>query len=138
VSVLRNNLSVIEGKCAVSAQELDHAERLSFRILRIVGLREQAEAASAATANQRDRAFTLFVRCYDQIQRVVYFLRWNEDDADTIAPSLYPSRPRKSQRGTETEPVATQPATAATTTTSTPTASPSASVDPTGNGPFVQ
>jgi hypothetical protein len=32
------------------------------------------------------------VHAYDQTRRAVIYLRWNEGDADTIAPSLYKGR----------------------------------------------
>ena len=54
--------------------------------------------AAAESAEQRDRAFTLFIRCYDQIRRAILFLRWEQDDADTIAPSLYPGYPRRMRK----------------------------------------
>jgi len=128
ITVLRNNWAGIEGKCGVTTEELDRAERLSHRMLRVVGLREQAPAASKVTADQRDRAFTLFINCYDEIQRVVSFLRWKEDDVDTIAPTLYAHRPRKA-RNEPAEPAAAQPMTPPAP------ASPPAPAQPTGPSP---
>ena len=47
-------------------------------------------------AERRSRAYTLFVRAYDQCRRAAAYLRWNEGDADEFAPSLFTSRgPRK-------------------------------------------
>jgi hypothetical protein len=37
----------------------------------------------------------LLAQVYDQCRRAVFFLRWNEGDADAIAPSLYTKRPRR-------------------------------------------
>ncbi len=82
----------IEGKCALSTADLDHAERLAARLLRVAGLREQGPVQTAATAELRQREFTAFCRSYDQIRRAVIFLRWSEGDADSIAPSLYAGR----------------------------------------------
>ncbi|MBI5479925.1 MAG: hypothetical protein HY906_13755 [Deltaproteobacteria bacterium] len=42
--------------------------------------------------DRRDRAFTLLVNAYDTFQRAVTYLRWNEGDAGTIAPSLFDYR----------------------------------------------
>jgi hypothetical protein len=43
----------------------------------------------------RQRLFTLFVTAWDQVRRALGFLRWNEDDVDDIAPSLYAGRARR-------------------------------------------
>ena len=48
----------------------------------------QAEGA----AERRLRAFALFMRAYDACRRAIAYLRWDEDDADTIAPSLFKGR----------------------------------------------
>ena len=42
------------------------------------------------------RAFTLFSRAYDATRGAVTYLRWNEGDADDIAPSLYKGREGRS------------------------------------------
>lgn len=42
------------------------------------------------------RAYSLFVRAYDQCRRAVSYLRWEEGDADDEPPSLFANRgPRK-------------------------------------------
>ncbi|HEX4334524.1 MAG TPA: hypothetical protein VH062_01350 [Polyangiaceae bacterium] len=46
----------------------------------------------AASSDLRTRAFTLFVNAYDQVRRAVSYLRWDDDDAGTVAPSLYVRR----------------------------------------------
>ena len=92
VSVLRRHWTTIQGKCACSMEEIDRAEKLATRMLRLVGLREQAPAVSAAWADSRTRAFTLLIRHYDAARRAVSYLRWHQGDADAIAPSLYAGR----------------------------------------------
>jgi hypothetical protein len=64
----------------------------------------------AAAATRRARAFTLFMNAYDACRRVVAFLRWNEGDADSIAPSPFLKGARR--RATEVVDVgaATDPA----------------------------
>jgi hypothetical protein len=145
-SLLRRNWETVSTKTAVTMSELDRAEILSDQLLSAVGAREQAPAVIAEVAQQRQRVFTLLVNSYDQARRAINFLRWNEDDLETIAPSLYAGRTarKKSEPGT-TGPVTTStvPATtgggAATTpslgvTPSTPTAP--VSVGLPGGSPF--
>ncbi|MBN1606708.1 MAG: hypothetical protein JW940_08740 [Polyangiaceae bacterium] len=102
-SVLQDNWSEIEGKCATNEAEIDRAIKLAQRILRVVGLREQAPTSVAAASDRRVRAFTLFWRAYDQARRAVGYLRWDDDDADQVAPSLYAGRGNGRRRATETE-----------------------------------
>lgn len=91
-ALFRENLGQLQGKCAVQATDVHRAEQIAAEILRTVGLREQGPTSVAATSDMRARAFTAFVRVYDQARRIVTFLRWNEDDVGSIAPSLYAGR----------------------------------------------
>jgi hypothetical protein len=40
----------------------------------------------------RQRLYSLFMSDYDQLRRAVTYIRWNDGDADTIAPSLFIKR----------------------------------------------
>ena len=95
VSILKQAWPQIEGKCATQLAELDRADKVAMRILRVVGLRDQAPAVVAAPADNRARAFSIFIHAYDEVRRAVAYLRWSEGDADSIAPSLYAGRKRK-------------------------------------------
>jgi len=135
-SVARGSWTRIEGKCGITLKELDRADKIVAHMLRLVGLREQAPEIVAAAAEERDRAFTLFVRSYEQVRRAVLYLRWDEDDADEIAPSLYAGRRRN---GTVNKPE-DQPAPIVVAPTpvapNAPPAAPATPTVPTG-GPFV-
>jgi hypothetical protein len=72
--------------------ELDQAESIGEQLVNAVGTREQAPAVAAEVTQQRQRMFTLFLNSYDQVRRAVTYLRWNEGDIDTVAPSLYAGR----------------------------------------------
>ena len=86
-ALLRDSWDRVSAKTAITMTELDQAEELSDKLLSAVGAREQAPAALAEVSVQRRaRFFTLFVQSYDQVRRAIDFLRWNEDDLETIAP----------------------------------------------------
>jgi hypothetical protein len=89
--------------------ELNRAQNLGVELNIDIGQRNQAPAAVATVALERQQAFTLFVRAYDQIRRGVSYLRWDEDDVDTIAPSIYAGRKHKSSTDAKTKP-AVEPA----------------------------
>lgn len=98
--VLKDNWERVEGKCATTRVEVEHALKVAAHLLRLAGLKEQSPAVLAQATEIRLRAFTLFTRAYDDARRAVIYLRWHEDDADEIAPSLYAGR-----RGARKKPV---------------------------------
>jgi len=82
----------IQGKTAATLAEIEHAAQLGPQLLTALGVRDQTRVTPSEAADRRVRAFSLLVRAYDQIRRAVSYLRWDEDDGDTIAPSLYKGR----------------------------------------------
>jgi hypothetical protein len=92
---------------------VDRAAELAPELLVALGERGHGKTASsaAAAADRRARAFTLLVDAYDACRRAVTYLRWNEGDADLIAPSLFKLRgPRRSPAEAPPEPPAPAPA----------------------------
>jgi hypothetical protein len=114
-SVLRLNWDKIASKTAIQPSELDTAESIGEQLVSALGAREQAPAAAAEQAQQRQRNFTLFAKAYDQVRRAVSFLHWDQDDVERIAPSLYAGRNTGRKKS---DPA--QPGTAPTTGTSLP------------------
>jgi len=121
--VMRQDWDKIQNKSGTTADDLKAANQMSVRLMRIVGLREQGPALLAAATDQRLRAFTIFINVYEDVRRAVAYLRGRQGDADAIAPSLYPGRPRKRA----TDPVPTVPGT-------TPPAGTVPNTSPTGSG----
>jgi len=93
-NLMRDCWSVIQGKTALSASEIQQAKDVGERLVRAAGLREQAPAVVADAAHVRQQAMTLLILAYDETRRAVGYLRWHPDDAATIAPSLYGGRTR--------------------------------------------
>ena len=92
VALFKEHWSVIQSRTPVTWQLLQDAGRRATELLEAVGLREQAPLVLAATALTRHRAFTLFLRAYDDVRRAVVYLREARGDAEAIAPSLYLGR----------------------------------------------
>jgi hypothetical protein len=84
--------STLEGKMPLQAKELREAETLADDLISAVGRRERASTQATAASDRRQRAFTLLTSAYDQARRAITYLRWNEGDAELIAPSLYAGR----------------------------------------------
>ncbi|WP_437681947.1 hypothetical protein [Sorangium sp. So ce131] len=83
----------IAGKTAATEEEVKRAGEIGPQLLAALGVREHGKGPGPTeAADKRARAFALLVHAYDQTRRAVAYLRWNEGDAETIAPSLYKGR----------------------------------------------
>jgi hypothetical protein len=86
----------IAGKTPVTEQELARAQELAPRLLAAAG-RPGTDEVSTRARNRRARAFALLGIAYGQVRRAVTFLRWDQGDADQLAPPLHTARaPRRS------------------------------------------
>ncbi|MEN9581964.1 MAG: hypothetical protein RJA70_4973 [Pseudomonadota bacterium] len=92
VQLFRKRFAALQGRMAVTEAELDRAAQLGQELMTAAGVKEQAHMGVNAAALLRHRAFTLCARAYDQARRAVIYLRWDEGDADQIAPSLWAGR----------------------------------------------
>lgn len=103
-ALFANNWDAIQGKTAATEAEVERAGKLGPLILAALGMREQgAVVLPAEAAAKRARAFTLFVRAYNETRRAVTYLRWHERDADELSPSLYKGRGRRGGAAGEAE-----------------------------------
>ena len=95
VDLFRKGAARVEGKTPVIEAELADAERLAADFGDALGLREHGDAEDSdanESALNRRRAYTLFWSAYDQVRRAVTYLRWDTQDAERFAPSLYAGR----------------------------------------------
>ncbi|NUP10021.1 MAG: hypothetical protein HOW73_28565 [Polyangiaceae bacterium] len=91
-TMLRTNWGKVKTKSAIDARELDDAEDLAERLTTAIGLREHAVKARLEATRTRHQAFTLFERGYQEVRRIIAFVRHYEGDAERIAPSIYRGR----------------------------------------------
>lgn len=104
VALLRDNWSRIKDRTGLTAEEVDEGEMYADQLLTAIGERAMAPATASLTLDLRQRAYTLFMRAYEEIRRIVTYLRWYEGDADLIAPTVYASRKKgKADDGTPEE-----------------------------------
>lgn len=84
----------IHDKTPITRAQVDEAAAIGPSLL--LALSEAPLPKSGDTTDMRQRAFTHLVGAYNKIRRAVSFVRWDEGDAETFAPSLYAkSRKRK-------------------------------------------
>jgi len=102
-ALLRDSWPNIANRTATRMTDLERAEILGDGLISAIALRDQSTAKAVESADQRQRAYTLFVSAYDELRRAVVFLRWYEGDADVIAPSLYAKRKARRAKQVPTE-----------------------------------
>lgn len=101
----------IASETPVKTADLDRADELASRMADALGKKQQG-AQRAIALETRTRAFSYLVRQYDELRRMVTFVRWFDGDFDRIAPSLYASRGRRKAKD-EDEAVVDAPVTPA-------------------------
>jgi hypothetical protein len=92
----RQNWAALEGKTGVTLEEIARAEDLAQQMMTVLAARERSQVGVLPALERRSRAFTLFLRAWDEVRRAIVYLRWHEGDADRLAPSPYANRRRKS------------------------------------------
>lgn len=107
VTVLRAHWASIRDVTPIKQADIDRAELLALQMATAMSSRDHGTHRVAA-AELRTRAITKLIKQYDQIRRVLTYVRWDEEDADVIAPSFYARRPRRTE---DAEATPTQPAT---------------------------
>lgn len=95
----------------VEKEEVEQAEKLGQELQSLLVLRKSdaAKLSPEETTAQRDRAFALLARAYEENQRAVGYVRWHDKDADQIAPTLVRAkrgRPAKGETTASPPPVA--------------------------------
>jgi hypothetical protein len=139
VTLLRKHWADVEPNSGVTLAELDAAERLAQRFTQVLADREKAASQTGELAEMRQRAYTGLLDTWDQVRRAVIYLRWNEGDAENIAPSLWAGRSRRPVGQTDgPTPVIAAPGAPSPSTpvVSEPAAPPVAPGLP-GNSPFI-
>ena len=94
-ALFRASWDDIKGKTMVTEEQIDRASTLGTQLVAELGAKTIGAgtvAPGTTWADQRNRAFRLFVFDYTEIQRAVVYLRYHEGDADAIAPSIHSGR----------------------------------------------
>jgi hypothetical protein len=128
VALLREHWPVISGKTPLTTADLDRIEARAQRMLQRLNERDQGSNRIPAV-EMRVRAFSMLMKSYGEVRRMLTYVRWWQEDADTIAPSLWSGR-RGRGRAEEDDEVVVEAVVEAAPTPGAPA--------PTGNGgPFT-
>lgn len=113
VALMRERFDAISHKTPTTLADLDRIGGKAKRMLRQLDMREQEKVRMLAH-ELRARAMTHLIRTYSQVRRNITYVRWDEGDAEAIAPSLWSGR-RSGKSRNEIEipvvPVGPQPGT---------------------------
>jgi hypothetical protein len=102
-AVLRNHWATIANGTAVTEAELERAESLGAELIRLIGRQMHTPEAIAKAASDRNRAYTLTVRTYNELRQAVMFVCRHQADAERVAPSLYRRRGHRKHREAKSE-----------------------------------
>ncbi len=104
VTVFKDNWPKIAGKIPIDEVTLAEAEIAARQLLEAAGAKAQPPEVIAEATEIRAKIYTCLVNCYDQWRRALGYLRWEHDDLDAFAPSLYTGRGGSARKQTEPEP----------------------------------
>jgi len=91
ISVFREHWTAVSTRTPTTVLDLDRAEDVAMRMSRAMSMRGPS-AASIAASDLRARALSKLIATYDELRRMVGYLRFYEGDADAIVPSFYAGR----------------------------------------------
>jgi hypothetical protein len=112
--IFKSTWATIDPYTGLTKEEIAEVDKLALKMTGAVAQREQSPERAAEATNIRLRMFTLLSNAYEEIRRAVQFLRWHDEDADVIAPSLYSGRQNSTngkKHNSETKPADTEPMT---------------------------
>lgn len=102
-TMLLDNNDALQGRILSSREEIESAREKAHKLNEMINLKENNDAAAPALLTKQ-RAFTLFIRAYDEARRGLTFLRWHEDDVDDILPTIYPKKKQQEAAAPATAP----------------------------------
>ena len=87
----------VKDRVPITKDMVVRAGEHAYRVHLALGVKRVGELPSPdAPQRTRQRAYTLFVRSYEEARRGVAFVRAKHGDADVIAPSIYVKQRRRS------------------------------------------
>jgi hypothetical protein len=104
VTLFREAAPRIIGRTATQPADLLRAEQVATELLELAARRDEYERSQPTLREDRLRALTLLIRCYQETRRAVQFVRFHHGDAEQIAPSIYTARKGR-KRGEVLDPI---------------------------------
>ena len=102
IEVFRDVWSSVEGETPVKLADLARADDIATRMADAMG-KKSLGALRASAVETRVRAISLLIREYEELRRMVTFVRWFEGDFDEYVPSLYAGRGGRGKKDVEVD-----------------------------------
>lgn len=96
VSIFQGQWVAVRPVSGLDEAYLARAENLADEL--VLALSERRQPPLSPEADLRNRAFSLMAHTYDDVRRLITYLRWKKGDQDVIAPSLW-TRSSTARRG---------------------------------------
>lgn len=109
VGLYRARWEDVKTICAVTEQDLTRGAEIGPAVFAMISRREFQAAGLTDGSLRVRRAWTLLDRAYNQCRRALGFLRFEEEDADTLAPSLRRNQGPSTRTQTSRPPTAPEP-----------------------------
>jgi hypothetical protein len=137
VGLYRSKWEEVKNMCGITEQELTRAAQIAPAVFSLLSKREFQTSVVPDGSLRVRRAWTLLDRAYSHCRRALGFLRYEEGDADTLAPSLRRNAgPGTRQQPTE-PPVPTPPPTVSVEVPTSPLNGGGQGSIGSGDGPFM-
>jgi hypothetical protein len=95
VLVLRAHWDRIQGRGPITVADVDEGERVAYRMSEALSGREHGVVNGRPPPRRGCARSVTSLQKHDEVRRMMRFLRWKEDDADDIVPSLFIGRGRR-------------------------------------------
>lgn len=98
VAIFRSEPVLMQRQGLVGSTDLARGDYISLALLTIAGRRRHRRDNVQEASDMRARAFTLLMRNYERVRVAVQYMRFDQGDADAIAPTLFGKRTSRKQR----------------------------------------
>ena len=95
IALLRERWEDVKDRTPLTLEDLEKIEARAQAMLKLLDEREHGSTRLPAE-QMRTRALCKLVRTYGEVQRMLTYVRWWEEDAEAIAPSLWTARRKAS------------------------------------------
>ena len=98
--ILKDNWDYVEGKIPLTFEYIDRASKEAAQFLDLLNKIEEKGEAQKKARELRRRAYTIWVKMYNQVRRTYRFVLWEEKNFSKLFPSPSPLRSRRKKKTT--------------------------------------
>ena len=88
VALFRSKWDTVRNMCGVTASDLERGAQIGPGLFAALSRRDNEQNTASAESLRVRRAWSRFDRAYQQCRRAIGYLRFDDDDVDTLVPNL--------------------------------------------------